>query len=43
MQNDKAKFKNEFRECVYKFALDVIRFVDHLLAEQSIALVQIDR
>jgi len=24
MQNDRAKFKNEFRGRVYKFALDII-------------------
>jgi four helix bundle protein len=30
MQNDKVKFKNEFRNRVYKFALDVIAFIEHL-------------
>ena len=35
MQNDKAKFKNEFKGRVYRFALDVIKFVDQLPAEQT--------
>ncbi|MDH5364233.1 MAG: four helix bundle protein [Dehalococcoidia bacterium] len=35
MQNDKAKFKDEFKRRVYKFALDVIGFVDRLSAEQT--------
>jgi four helix bundle protein len=39
MQNDKAKFKNEFKGRVYKFALDVIGFVDKLSAEQTSRIV----
>jgi four helix bundle protein len=30
MQNDRSKFKNEFKARVYRFALDVISFVDQL-------------
>ena len=30
MQNDKAKFKNEFKGRVYKFALDIILLVERL-------------
>jgi len=39
MQNDKAKFKNEFKRRVYRFALDVIGFVDQLSAEQTSRIV----
>jgi four helix bundle protein len=30
MQNDKSKFKDEFNKRVYKFALDIIAFVEQL-------------
>jgi four helix bundle protein len=30
MQNGKSKFKDEFRTRVYRFALDIITFVDQL-------------
>jgi four helix bundle protein len=30
MKNDKAKFKDEFKGRVYKFALDIIGFVEQL-------------
>jgi len=39
MQNDKAKFKNEFKGRVCKFALDVIRFVDQLSPERTSRIV----
>ncbi len=39
MQNDKAKFKNEFKGRVYKFALDVIGFVDKLSVEQTSRII----
>ena len=39
MQNDKAKFKDEFKGRVYRFALDVIGFVDRLPAEQTSRIV----
>jgi len=34
MQSHKAKFKEEFKRRVYRFALDVIGFVDRLPMEQ---------
>jgi four helix bundle protein len=30
MQNDRAKFKNEFKRRVYQFALDIVFLIDHL-------------
>ena len=39
MQNDKAKFKDEFQARVYRFALDVIGFVDRLPVEQTSRIV----
>ncbi len=39
MQNDKAKFKNQFKGRVYRFALDVIGFVDQLSAEQTSRII----
>ena len=30
MQNDRLKFKDEFNKRVYRFALDVIAFVERL-------------
>jgi four helix bundle protein len=39
LQNDKAKFKEEFKRRVYKFALDVIGFVDRLLTEQTSRII----
>ncbi len=39
MQNDRAKFKNEFKGRVYRSALDVIGFVDGLPAEQTSRII----
>ena len=39
MQNDKLKFKDEFQARVYRFALDVIGFVDRLPVEQTSRIV----
>jgi four helix bundle protein len=39
MQNDRAKFKKEFKERVYGFALDVIGLVDRLPAEQASRII----
>jgi len=39
MQNDKAKFKDEFKRRVYRFALDAIGFVDRLSVEQTSRIV----
>ena len=39
MQSDKAKFKEEFGARVYRFALDVIGFVDGLPAEHTSRII----
>ena len=39
MQNDKLKFKDEFQARVYKFALDVIGFVDRLSVDQTSRII----
>jgi four helix bundle protein len=39
MQNDKLKFKDEFQARVYRFALDVIAFVDRLPVEQTSRII----
>jgi len=39
MKNDRAKFKNEFQARVYRFALDVIGFVDRLPVEQTSRII----
>ncbi len=39
MQSDKAKFKDEFQARVYRFALEVIGFVDRLPVEQTSRIV----
>jgi four helix bundle protein len=35
MQNDKSKFKNEFKHRIYRFALEVIKFVDALPKDKT--------
>lgn len=35
MQNGKLKFKEEFKERVYSFALDIIKFIERLPKEQT--------
>jgi hypothetical protein len=35
MENDKARFKDEFKQRTYKFALDVIRLMEQLTMEQA--------
>ncbi len=35
MQNDKSKFKNEFKRRIYKFALEIIRFIDELPRDKT--------
>jgi len=39
MQNDKVKFKDEFQARAYRFALDVIGFVDRLPVEQTSRII----
>ncbi|GAN34926.1 MAG: four helix bundle protein [Candidatus Brocadia sp. AMX2] len=35
MQNDKSKFKDEFKRRIYRFALEIIKFIDELLKEKT--------
>lgn len=35
MQNDKSKFKDEFKKRVYRFALEVIKPIDALSKSQA--------
>ncbi len=35
MQNDKSKFKEEFKRRVYRFALEIIKFLDVLPKEKT--------
>ena len=35
MQNERLRFKEEFRQRVYQFALDVIEFTEQLPKEQG--------
>ena len=35
MKNDRLKFKEEFRGRVYRFALDIIRFIEKLAKDQT--------
>lgn len=39
MQNDRLKFKDEFRKRAYKFALDIIEFVDQLPKGQALNII----
>ena len=39
MQNEKLKFKEEFRQRVYQFALDVIGFTEQLPKEQTSRII----
>ena len=39
MQNAKLKFKEEFRQRVYQFALDVIGFIEQLPKEQTSRII----
>ena len=39
MQNDRLKFKDEFKRRVYSFALDIISFVDQLPEKQTSSIV----
>jgi len=39
MQNDKLKFKEEFKERVYSFALDIIKFIERLPKEQTSRII----
>ena len=39
VQNEKAKFKDEFRQRVYRFALDIIRYVEQIPKEQTSRII----
>ena len=39
VQNEKAKFKEKFRQRVYKFALDIIKFVEAIPKEQTSRII----
>jgi len=39
VQNDRLKFKDEFRKRAYKFALDIIEFVDQLPKGQALNII----
>jgi len=39
MKNDRLKFKEEFKARVYRFALDVISFIEQLPKEQSSSIM----
>ncbi len=39
MKNDRAKFKEEFQRRVYRFALDVITFIDGLPKERAASII----
>lgn len=43
MQNDKANFKNEFKKRLYKFALDLIKFIDSLDKRDSTCRIITDQ
>ncbi|MDI6689244.1 MAG: four helix bundle protein [Actinomycetota bacterium] len=39
MQNDKVKFKKEFKERVYRFILKLIKFIDNLPKDSSSRII----
>ncbi len=39
MGTEKERFKDEFRQRVYKFALDIIRYVEQLPKEQTSRII----
>lgn len=39
MQNDKSKFKEELKKRVYRFALDIIKFIDDLPKDKSCEII----
>ncbi|MBI3599629.1 MAG: four helix bundle protein [Nitrospinae bacterium] len=39
MQNDKSKFKDEFKRRIYKFALEIIKFIDELPNEKTCEII----
>lgn len=43
MQNDKEKFKSEFKKRIYKFILDLIMLLDHLDRKDPVVRVTTDQ
>ena len=43
MNNDKDKFKQEFKRRVYRFVLDLIKFIDTLDKKDSVCRIIIDQ
>ena len=39
MQNDKEKFKNEFKARIYQFILELIKFIDNLGKDSSSQII----
>ena len=39
MQNDKSKFKDEFRRRTYEFALEIIKFIDELPKDNTCKII----
>ncbi len=39
MQNDKSKFKEEFKRRVYRFALEIIKILDVLPKEKTCDII----
>jgi len=37
MQNDKSKFKNEFKKRLYRFVLKLIEFIDRLPSNDNVS------
>jgi len=40
MQNDKSKFKNEFKRRTYNFAIEVIKFISDLPDDNYVKLYE---
>ncbi len=39
MQNDKSKFKDEFKRRIYSFALEIIKFIDDLPEKKTCEII----
>jgi len=39
MQNDKLKFKDEFKRRIYRFALEIIGFIDELMKDKTCEII----
>ena len=43
MGTEKERFKDEFRQRVYRFALDIIKFVEQLPKEQTSKIMDLHK